>query len=118
MIFFNQDVIHDGFGSAANNLANYLLVENGKNNQFETTSCQAGRKGDDVVINFSGVQYNTAKKNGNLSFIATHKLTPAFPVGKYRLFVCGTTSIKNLARIRLNNGTDTIISFSVDRKSP
>jgi hypothetical protein len=35
--------------------------------------------------------------------------------GKYRLFVCGTTSIKNLAGIKLNNGADAVISFSVAR---
>jgi hypothetical protein len=115
VIFFSQDVIHDGSNDAANNLANYLLVEKGRNNQFDTTSCQAGRSGDDTTINFSSVQYKTSNEHGKLSYFSTLKLNTALRSGKYRLFVCGTTSIKNLDGIKLNNGADAIISFSVVR---
>jgi hypothetical protein len=115
VIFFNQDVVHDGSSDAANNLANYLLVERGRNNLFDTTSCQAGRSGDDAAINFSSAFYNTVTVNGKLSFVATLRLNTSLPAGKYRLFVCGTTSIKNLAGIKLNNGADSVISFSVAR---
>ena len=114
-IVFSQDVVHDGSSSAANNLANYLLVENGKNGKFETTSCQAGPAGDDTVVSFASVQYNTVRGRG----VATLRLNPALPSGKYRLFVCGAgaNAIENMYGLQLNNGADTVITFSVDRKS-
>jgi hypothetical protein len=113
VIVFSQDMIHDGSSNAANNTANYLLVENGQNNHFDTTSCQAGRSGDDLAVNISSVQYGSVMEHGHPAFIATLQLNPALPSGDYRLFVCGSTSIENLAGIKLNNGVDTIISFSV-----
>jgi uncharacterized membrane protein len=116
VIFFSQDVIHDGSSNAADNLVNYLLVENGQNNKFDTTSCLAGRSGDDVAMSFSSVEYNRVVQHDRPSFTATLKLNPALPSGQYRLFVCGTTSIENLAGIKLNNGADKVISFSVGRR--
>jgi hypothetical protein len=116
VIFFSQDVIHDGSSNAANNPANYLLVENGQNNHFDTVSCQAGRSGDDVAVNIPSVQYVRMTGRGHSAFIATLKLNQALPTGDYRLFVCGSTSIENLAGVKLNNGTDSIISFSVARR--
>jgi hypothetical protein len=113
VIVFSQDMIHDGSSNAANNTANYLLVENGQNNHFDTTSCQAGRSGDDLAVNIFSVQYGSVMEHGHPAFIATLQLNPALPSGDYRLFVCGSTSIENLAGIKLNNGVDTIISFSV-----
>jgi hypothetical protein len=62
------------------------------------------------------VTYNRVLVNGHLTFSATLRLNPVLPFGSYRLFVCGSTSIKNLAGIKLNNGADTIISFSVSRQ--
>jgi hypothetical protein len=117
VVFFSQDVIHDGSINAANNPVNYLLVEKGRNNKFDTVSCQAGRSGDDVAMNFSSVAYNRLMDHGHLSFTATLKLNPALQSGNYRLFVCGSTSIENLAGIKLNNGSDTVISFSLARDS-
>jgi hypothetical protein len=117
VIVFSQDLIHDGFGNAANNPSNYLLVENGLNNKFDTTSCQAGRSGDDVAMTIPSVQYSRVLQRGHLSFIAILKINPALRVGDYRLFVCGSTSIENLAGIKLNNGSDTTISFRVVKNS-
>ncbi len=117
VVFFSQDVIHDGSNDAANNLVNYLLVERGRNNLFDTTSCQAGRSGDDTAINFSSVSYTTLTDHGKSTFLSALKLNTSLPAGKYRLFVCGTTSIENLAGIKLNNGADSIITFSVARSN-
>ena len=36
---FNKDVLHDGLVDAANNPANYLLLENGTDNDYTTLSC-------------------------------------------------------------------------------
>ena len=74
-------------------------------------------RGDDVAANFSSVVYNRVMTHGHLSFTATLKLNPALQSGNYRLFVCGTTSIENLAGIKLNNGSDAVISFTVARDS-
>jgi methionine-rich copper-binding protein CopC len=112
-VYFSQDVIHDGSSNAANNLINYLLVKDGKNNKFETASCQIGRSGDDVAVNFSRVVYKNTNEDGHRSFMSTLTLKSRLSSGQYRLFVCGSTSIENLAGVKLNNGTDTIISFSV-----
>jgi hypothetical protein len=117
VIFFSQDVIHDGSINSANNLINYLLVENGKNNKFDTASCQTGRSGDDVAMNFSSVVYNRSLEHRHLSFTVTLKLNPVLSSGSYRLFVCGTTSIENLSGIKLNNGVDAVVSFNVARAS-
>ena len=54
-VAFNQDVLDNGSEDAANNPANYLLVENGANGLFETTSCLAGVAGDDLQYPISSV---------------------------------------------------------------
>ena len=47
-VSFNHDVLHDGSAEAANNPINYLLVEDGANGLFDTTTCLLGLAGDDV----------------------------------------------------------------------
>jgi LPXTG-site transpeptidase (sortase) family protein len=89
--------------------ANYLLVEKGPNGAADTLSCLAGVSGDDVQQTVTSVAYNS------ITYESTATLTGALPVGNYRLFVCGTTSIVSLAGVPLNNGSDYTFDFTVSR---
>ncbi|MBV6449456.1 MAG: hypothetical protein MHPDNHAH_00166 [Anaerolineales bacterium] len=80
------------------NPVNYLLVEDGANNAFNTVSCAGGLAGDDTQVAVTGVTYNAGL------FTATVTLSGPVPDGNYRLFVCGTTSIADLSLNELNNG--------------
>lgn len=90
------------------NPANYLLVEDGINNTFDTVSCAGGLLSDDVQTPITAVTYNAGL------FTATVNLSAALPDGSYRLFVCGTTSIFDLALRELNDGlSDYTFNFTV-----
>ena len=104
MVTFSENV-YDPEGSAGaddvTNPANYLLVEAGVNGVFNTTSCAGGRVADDTQIAVNSVTYDSA------TFTSTVNINggTALPAGEYRLFVCGTTSIVDIALNPLNNGT-------------
>ena len=108
-VSFNKDVVSDGGANAANNPDNFLLVEKGTNAYFDTQSCLSGLMADDSQITVQSAVYD------DTSWTTTLTLNPApLPNGKYRLFVCGTTSIYDLIGLELNNGiNDTLINFSV-----
>jgi LPXTG-site transpeptidase (sortase) family protein len=99
-VAFNQDMLHDGSSKAANNIANYLLVERGANGVFDTNSCKGGVQDDDQSVSLSSASYNS----GTLA--ATLTLARPLAAGVYDLFVCGTTSIWSVAGLELNNGAD------------
>ena len=111
---FNEDVKNDGSAGAANNIANYLLVEAGVNAAFDSLSCAGGLVVDDTQITINAAVYTNSGGSG--PFTATLDINGGIPlpVGSYRLFVCGTTSIEDLADNELNSGTsDAIIDFTV-----
>ncbi len=87
------------------NPANYLLVEDGANGTFNTLTCLGGLVADDTQVTVTSVTYIP-----NTSII---NFGSALPDGNYRLFVCGTTSIVDLALNPLNGGTDTTFNFIV-----
>ena len=66
------------------------------------------------------IPINTAIYSNGGNFIVTLNInggTP-LPIGKYRLYICGTTSIENLYNLKLNGGTsDTTTEFSVTSSS-
>jgi LPXTG-site transpeptidase (sortase) family protein len=97
LVAFNQPVLSDGSADAANNPANYLLVEAGADNAFETTTCSLGLAGDDVPVTIGSVTYDSS------NYIATVN-TGTLPSGQYQLLVCGTASIEGLSGNVLNNG--------------
>jgi LPXTG-site transpeptidase (sortase) family protein len=113
-VTYNEDVKNDGSAGAANNAANYLLVEAGVNTAFDTVSCLGGVVADDTVITINTATYTN--NGGSGPFVATLDINGgiALPVGTYQLYVCGTTSIENLVDLELNDGlADTIIQFTV-----
>ncbi len=92
---------------------NYLLIQSGPDAIYNTTSCLdvsnngGAVLGDDVQIPTGPVVYNPE------SFTAKVVLNNGVPLpyGKYRLFLCGTTSITDLAGNPLNDGVDTVLTF-------
>jgi LPXTG-site transpeptidase (sortase) family protein len=116
IVTFSEDVKNDGSAGAANNSINYLLVEDGVNNTFDTLTCAGGLVADDTLIPINGATYiNTG---GSGPFVATVNINGGaqLPPGTYRLFVCGTTSIEDLANNELNNGvSDAQINFVVNQ---
>jgi LPXTG-site transpeptidase (sortase) family protein len=115
-VTFSEDVNNPAGSSNtddATNPGNYLLINKGTNGIPDTTSCAAGLAGDDERITVTNVTYNAT------SFTSTVTLTAALPTGKYRLLVCGTTSIVDLANNALagngiTSGTDYIFDFIVN----
>ena len=107
---FSRNALADGSAGAANYTGNYLLVEDGVNNTFDTISCAGGVVSDDTQINIASISYNA------LSYTATLTVNSGDFVsgGSYRLFVCGTTSVEDTFGNELNGGTvDTLISFVI-----
>jgi len=86
---------------------NYLLVKTGPNQIFDTLSCVAGLASDDIQFAFNSVDYNDTS---NSSII---HLSNRLPIGSYRLFICGTTSIVDLAGNPINGGKDAVFNFTV-----
>ncbi len=112
-VTFSEDVDNpagDTDTDDVTNPANYRIINKGANGFLETAACNVPLGGDDSQILPSGVTYipNTAVVN----------LGIALPVGTYRLFVCGTTSIVDLAGNALagngvTSGTDFTFDFTV-----
>lgn len=115
-ITFSEDVNNPPGSSTiddATNPGNYLLINKGTNSLADTTSCAAGPAGDDQRITVTGVTYNST------TFTSVVTLGGALSAGKYRLLVCGTTSIVDLSNTALagngiTSGTDYTFDFTVN----
>jgi LPXTG-site transpeptidase (sortase) family protein len=108
-VTFSEDVNNPAGNTGSDdvtNPANFLLINKGANKVVDTLSCLGGVKVDDSKVSGSSVSYANPT--------ATVTLAAPLPVGAYRLFVCGTTSIVDLAGNPLENGTDFSFDFSVD----
>lgn len=111
MFAFDKEVIHNGSINAANNPINYLLVEQGPNQTVETLSCSGGRQGDDTQYAITSAVYSN--NGGGGPFKSLLNLPAPLPVGVYRLFACGTTSIEDSFGSKINGGRDTVVNFRV-----
>ncbi len=113
-IEFNKDVVADGGANAANNPANYALMEAGVDGNFTSLNCASLDAVEDTRLTVNTVIYSN--NGGAGPYLATLNInngTP-LPVGIYRLFVCGTTSIYDPAGNRLNDGvSDSLLNFTV-----
>jgi LPXTG-site transpeptidase (sortase) family protein len=125
IVRFNQDVLNlpstdPNYIESVINPANYLLVrDNGDG--FQTTSCGGeggGVAATDTAITVDSVTYD--KEDADGLYVATLHINSGLPLpnGIYRLFVCGSTSITNLAGIKLAGngtleGTDFVRNFTV-----
>lgn len=87
------------------NPANYLLVEAGPDEVIDTATCSAGLQDDDVAITVTSVTYATSPHSeATLSLNGGSNLSD----GSYTLFVCGTTSIVDLAGNALDGDGNTV----------
>lgn len=115
-ITFSEDIYDPGDSIAqedVTNPSNYVLVTPGLDGVFDKVSCAPGLAGGDVQIFAGPVTYNN--HGGAGPFVATIQLNggAALPNGRYRLFLCGSTSIVDLAGNALNNGVDESVTFTV-----
>jgi LPXTG-site transpeptidase (sortase) family protein len=115
-ITFDEDV-NDPAGNTdrddVTNPSNYVLVSPGLDGVFDKTSCAPRLAGGDVQIFAGPVTYDN--HGGNGPFVATVQFNggSALSNGTYRLFLCGSTSIVDLAGNALNNGADDQRTFIV-----
>jgi hypothetical protein len=84
------------------NPANYLVVTAGVDGVIQSSSCLAGTEGDDLQWDIGDVQYAVADGT------ATARLADEVPLGRgrYRLLVCGTTSVADIAGNLLDGNAD------------
>lgn len=109
---FSKDVLHDGSSNAADYRDNYLLLKPGLSNSSETNSC---KKVDfEEYIPIGEIVYDANTLTADLPVNGGVDL----PNGTYRLIICGTHSITDLDGIPLNNGMDTIITFTINTAEP
>ena len=119
-VSFDKDVQNPSGDSGSDdvtNPANYLLLKPGPNGIFDTLSCAAGVAGDDLPVPTGPVTYDN--HGGSGPFVATLGVNNGTPLpdGTYRLLVCGTTSIRDLAGNALNGGSDSLLTFTLTTAS-
>ncbi|MBN2387249.1 MAG: Ig-like domain repeat protein [Anaerolineales bacterium] len=119
-VSFNEDVANAGGGAGIDDVANprnYLLLRPGPDAVYDTTDCATFAAngdlplGDDLRVPTGPVTY--ANNGGAGPFVVTVTVNGNVPLpdGEYRLLVCGTTSIVDLAGNPLNGGLDSAFTF-------
>ncbi|HLO30651.1 MAG TPA: choice-of-anchor Q domain-containing protein [Anaerolineales bacterium] len=108
---FSANMLANGTAFAVNKPANYLLVEDGADGKFQTTSCMSGLAGDDTLVPINKVTYNATNFTSTLTVSISD--WPVLNQASYQLIVCASTRITDLAGNRLNDGTDSVIRFVV-----
>ncbi|MCP4044444.1 MAG: hypothetical protein GY732_00465, partial [Gammaproteobacteria bacterium] len=110
-ITYNKDVVSGGVANAGDNTANYLLVERGANEVFDTQSCSGTAQSDDTEIDINAATYDSGTETATISV----NFGTALPDGEYRLFICGTTSVYDQIGLPLNGGlSDAQIDFTIE----
>jgi LPXTG-site transpeptidase (sortase) family protein len=117
LVTFSEDMDDTTAGDEVTNVDNYLLLSEGSVAGFQTTSCTMAKTGagidpGDTQITINSVTYN------NTTYTATLNLASALPNGIYRLYACGTATLRDLAGNALagdgtNAGTDFTRNFQV-----
>ncbi len=113
-INFSEDVKSDGGAGAANNTNNFVLIE-AKGDGFQMSNCTQSVSAQDTEISIDSATYDNHSGVGPFEVELGVNHGVLVPNGSYRLFICGTTSIEDLAGTKINNGSDTIIDFSVNQ---
>jgi len=98
---FANDPSGDSQADDVTNPANYFLVKDGPDNTFQTTACGA-IQGDDSQTSVNSVEYLSATQTATLNVNGGL----ALPVENYRLIVCGSTSVHDLADNALDGNAD------------
>ncbi len=104
VVTFSEPVADPAGNSDADDVTNpenFQLIQPGVNGTFETTSCVAVG-GDDVKNLPNAVDYLPATSTA----VAKYNAADSLPASHYRLMVCGSTSILDLAGNPLDGDTD------------
>ncbi len=118
LVTFDEAVQDPGGDTGADDVTNpnnYRLFNDGTDGTFQTSVCGAAQ-GDDQAITINSVTYNGGTRVATLNVNGGTKL----PDDSYRLLVCGSTSIKDVAGHSLDGngdgtgGDDFTRNFSVD----
>src|SRR5215207_6347249 len=104
---FSTNMLANGSALAVNKTTNYLLVEDGADGKFQTTSCTGQLGGDDTYIAISKVTYEPT----NFTSTLTVPDWPLLNQASYQLLVCASTRITDTAGNRLSDGSDPVIRF-------
>jgi LPXTG-site transpeptidase (sortase) family protein len=117
LVTFSEAMDNVTTGDQVTNPDNYLLLAEGSVAGFQTASCAVVKTGagvdpGDTQITITSVTYD------NGTFTATLNLASALPNGFYRLYACGTTTLRDLIGNPLAGngaaaGTDFIRNFQV-----
>ncbi len=116
-ITFSEDMKDPAGDSGVNDVTNpnnYLLVGPGEDEAFDTLSCDEGVDKDDDAVTVNSVTYDSSTYQATLNIHHGSVL----PNGKYRLYMCGTTTLQDINGLALNGGKDTIRGFKINTKSP
>jgi LPXTG-site transpeptidase (sortase) family protein len=104
-VTFSENLNNAGGGSDTHdveNPGNYLLVEEGTTVGFQTIACSSPDFANDTQITVDSVDFNSSNYTSTLMINGGTPL----PVGNYRLFICATTTLIDLAGIELGSGED------------
>ena len=116
-IEFSEETLADGSENAANNTENYLLFSAGANGVYDTLSCaqeKLGNTGDDTFLPVGPAVYDDNDGIGPFNVTLTLNDGTPLPLGEYKLFVCGTTSITDPSGNELNDGeSDSFVILKV-----
>ncbi len=95
------------------NPENYYLLQPGENGEFDVDTCEGANNLelsglDDIAITVGPVTYDNNAGAGPFIANLTVNNGTSLPLGKYRLMICGSTTIMDLAANPLNDGEDVI----------
>ncbi len=105
LVLFSESVLDPAGDAGANdvtNPANYLLLTDGGAGSFETADCATGVDPADAAVAVDAVVYDDAVLAAALAVNGS----AALPEGRYRLLVCGTTTIKDVTFNALDGDGD------------
>ncbi|MEE8523969.1 MAG: Ig domain-containing protein, partial [Thermoanaerobaculia bacterium] len=111
-----QDPVGDTDPDDVTNPANYLLAHAGSDGTLETSSCLTGVDGADVAISVDSATWDEPALAARLRINGGQQLL----YGAYRLLVCGSTSLVDVADQPLDGdgdfigGDDFMLDFGVD----
>ncbi len=100
------------------NPENYYLLQPGENGEFDVDTCEGANNLelsglDDIAITVGPVTYDNNAGAGPFIANLTVNNGTSLPLGKYRLMICGSTTIMDLAANPLNDGEDVILDFTL-----
>ncbi|MCH9651413.1 MAG: cohesin domain-containing protein [Deltaproteobacteria bacterium] len=96
------DPIGDSDADDVTNPANYLLLADGGDGVFDTVDCASGPSTSDEVVAIQQVLYDDLLPAATLLLDSANPL----PRGRYRLMICGSTSIVDLNQNPLDGNAD------------